>query len=1630
MTMKTPRFLIFCILTVAVTVCRAQDIDPGWYAATNPPSALVPISDFSSDYQPAGQPAGQPQPSAPVAEVITPQIQALADGLGDNPTNIFNYVHDHINFVLYFGSKKGANLTLLEKSGNDFDQSALLLALLSAAGYSNNVSYQFGWEEIPYTNSSGNNYDLTHWWQLTLPNTIWTNTYNYLGALVYTRGYPLVYDAGDNNDIYIQRCWVQLQYNGTTFQLDPAFKRSVPIATVSGFSITNAMGGTGASISNALWTAAAGTDTANYCSNLNEVAIRSQLTAYSTNLLNNIQSNAPNASVQQVLSGWQTVPANDLVDFSNQTMFASGYPLSTLNWTYQPTNLMSTLKISFAGTNYQWFMPQLHGDRISLTFSNNGVAQLWQEDTVLAQGSITSITTTVTTYLETSFFFGDSNDQAVASGNCSYDEWNPGTPENPGANYIYSNISVSPVYISQPLSNSVNFTIGSQTFTATATTGTNSSGYYQTTLSHPGSISFTPNAHGFTGCAGNIGNTLQTISTINYPTNSVTIAVTHPVGSWNTGNNTFIPNPANGDNQSVSSIYQSTNADYAILYAFEPDWGWLQQRENKLNAYLHEGLTNGSRQVTCETLNVMGLNWLLQTEQAGSMLAPQLNILQQNYHRIGRMAQELGNGYYVDIYMQETGAMPNNGWNTNQIQEFNRYFDLWSFFSSSMEHGIIEELQNSNLVAASTVKMLEVANTNKQAVYLASSSNWSTVQTALTAGGYDSGTLAAIQNYVNNGYYVLAPKVGTNAVSTLGDGWAGYGYEARQALNGSATVSIMKIGGNYLGGYVNNPSAVPNTTYTSDTGQSQPNSYSQTPVLTPAPTSADPVDTADGTYQLQNTDLSVGKAEPMGITLTRYYNGTRRLSSVGGMTGGWIHNYCVTADNLPAPQAVLGGTTPQQAVSMFTATAAAVALYNGGAADAKNWLTTALIAKWAVDQLTKSGVSVNLGKDTLQFVQQPNGVFTPPANTTATLSGSPSAYVLQMRHGNKFNFNSSGYLSSIVDQYGNTLNLTYNSSNWVSTVKDWQNRHTLTFNYSGSPLRLASVSDGTRTVSYGYANSFSLQGDLTNFTDARGNLTTYQYDTNHDIVTTIDAQSRLVVSNVYNTQGVLKSQYVEGNASKMWLIDWSGYTTTEFDPAGNQQSYFYDNMGRLVATEDALGNLSQTVYDGQNHVVETISPLNEITFNYYDGNNNLTNVVDPLGYTNQYFYDGNNNLIKSVDPRSNATTCGYNSEFSLTGLTNGAGDYVNYAYNTSGSEPGTLSSRTDSGGTTSYGYDSLGQLNSIVYPNALGTNTLANSYAGDVTNKIDGRGFATIYQYNMLRQLTNAIAPTNVVTKCAYDQEGNQSSTTDARGNVTSSSWSATRNLFSTTLPTTSAGAPVLTNLYDNRDWMVGTIDPLQNETTYTHDLDGRLTSQTDPVQRTTTFGYDADNRKIATTNAAGEITRQTWDAKSELIDLVDGAGHTSIRGYDGAGNQIILTNRLGNVWQFQFDGANRLTNTISPLHHSTKVAFNHQGFPVLVTDPLGQITTNGYDAKSRLTNRADNFGTTLYGYDADDNLTSVSENGLTNTWTHDAYDRVSSYQDVYGNLIQYRYDANGNLTNLIYPGGRNVYLLRTFLTS
>src|SRR6266496_3793145 len=140
--------LVLGVLALAAA-CRAQDItitNAGWFG-TDGLDGLAVTNDVTGeedDLQQDGSNGRSPLTPPAIAEAITADIRALARGLENDPVRIFNYVHDHIRYEVYFGSKKGAQLTLLEKSGNDFDQCALLMALLRAAGY-NNANYQFGW---------------------------------------------------------------------------------------------------------------------------------------------------------------------------------------------------------------------------------------------------------------------------------------------------------------------------------------------------------------------------------------------------------------------------------------------------------------------------------------------------------------------------------------------------------------------------------------------------------------------------------------------------------------------------------------------------------------------------------------------------------------------------------------------------------------------------------------------------------------------------------------------------------------------------------------------------------------------------------------------------------------------------------------------------------------------------------------------------------------------------------------------------------------------------------------------------------------------------------------------------------------------------------------------------------------------------------------------------------------------------------------------------------------------------------------------------------------------------------------------------------------------------------------------
>ncbi|QSQ18941.1 hypothetical protein JY651_26685 [Pyxidicoccus parkwayensis] len=78
---------------------------------------------------------------------LTQPIRDLAASLHNNPVEIYNWVRNNIQWVPSYGSLQGSDFTLLNRRGNAFDTSSLLIALYRAAGIP--ARYVYGTIEVP-----------------------------------------------------------------------------------------------------------------------------------------------------------------------------------------------------------------------------------------------------------------------------------------------------------------------------------------------------------------------------------------------------------------------------------------------------------------------------------------------------------------------------------------------------------------------------------------------------------------------------------------------------------------------------------------------------------------------------------------------------------------------------------------------------------------------------------------------------------------------------------------------------------------------------------------------------------------------------------------------------------------------------------------------------------------------------------------------------------------------------------------------------------------------------------------------------------------------------------------------------------------------------------------------------------------------------------------------------------------------------------------------------------------------------------------------------------------------------------------------------------------------------------------
>ena len=627
----------------------------------------------------------------------------------------------------------------------------------------------------------------------------------------------------------------------------------------------------------------------------------------------------------------------------------------------------------------------------------------------------------------------------------------------------------------------------------------------------------------------------------------------------------------------------------------------------------------------------------------------------------------------------------------------------------------------------------------------------------------------------------------------------------------------------------------------------------------------------------------------------------------------------------------------------------------------------------------------------LPFKRDSSGAYKAASGVLGKLEAISGGYRLTRRDGTKYEFNTSGKLTALLDRNGQGLALSY-TSGLLTSISDSASR-TITLSYTSGKLTGLSVPDG-RSVSYTYNGN----GQLATVTDVRGKVWTFTYDTNLMLTKEVSPLSDEVFRNVYDAT--------------------TSRVTDQYDPLGNHTTFAWNAATQTATVTDPLGKQTVDVFD-HNMLVSRTDPLGHATNYTYDDDGNIASTTDQRGNTTTFTYDARGNMLTRTVPAplSFTETWTYNSLDEILTFTNGRNK------------------------TWTYTYDSNGNRLSETRPGAGSSTTFTYSAAGQLLTVTDERSKTTTFTYDSAGNRITATDPLGNLTTYAYNSAGRMTSTVDARGNIAG----GTPSLYTTSLTYDNAGhkltvtnplGKVTTFTYDNSGRLATTTNALSKTWTYGYNAANDVTSVTAPNSSSETRTYTARGELATATSAAGRTTSFTYDDAGRLASKVVPRGnvvgatpsdYTWSYGYDNAGNLASVTDPLGHATSNTYDAIGRLASTTDPLSHTVSYGYDNAGNLTTVTDPLSHDTTYAYNDRDERTSVTNARGkTTSYGRDAAGNLTSITDSsGGVTTYSYDDAGHKATMVDPRGNVAggtpslyttTYSYDELGNLTSATDP--------------
>jgi RHS repeat-associated protein len=559
------------------------------------------------------------------------------------------------------------------------------------------------------------------------------------------------------------------------------------------------------------------------------------------------------------------------------------------------------------------------------------------------------------------------------------------------------------------------------------------------------------------------------------------------------------------------------------------------------------------------------------------------------------------------------------------------------------------------------------------------------------------------------------------------------------------------------------------------------------------------------------------------------------------------------------------------------------------------------------------------------------------------------------------------FLTEIRDAYANRLTFGYDANVHLTTITDAQGKvFTLSYNASGLCTNVADP--------FGRSTTFEYDGsrNLTKITDMGGYWSSLTYDSN------------VYLTGVSNERGswAFRIEPADGinNGSNPYPAPgtamWQNYRITVANPLGQSEEFEYNgysSYGWYVSPRDYIPYRSAYENNFSSGVPKTIYNFTVVGSG---GQGELSQVAYPAGDYVQYAYDSSGNRTSVTDSHSPAHIWRYtfNSMGRVTSVTDAKGTPTTFSYATNGVD---LLNMSNGLGQILMAYNAQHDLVSLT-DRLTNTTTFACNTSGQILSQVDALDINNEYLYDASQRLTESHRAGQTLERFTYDTVGRVRTRTDATGLTVTNDYNALNQVVRVTYP-----------------------DGRFESYAYSTCCPRLLDSVTDRGGRTTVFIHDALKRLIQTVNPEDGITQF---------------------GYDANGNRTSLTDPNGNATSFAYDLDNRLIRKIYADGRGLSFRYDADGLLTTRTNARGITTTYTYDANHNLLTTTYSDGTpgVTNTYDAFNRLTVVKDGVGTNAYAYDANSRLASFDGPWtDDTITYAFDALGRRTNLLVQGSQ-----------